>query len=364
MMLRSTTFPAGRIPSFENFTTHDVWEEILSEISMGIIRAGHYQLLREALRRYPTNRVFAELYETYVSGQAADRVTGTQIASLLHGLRVQGPDGRQFLVDDAPAEQTVGDLAANIADHYFEGSVFERESLVADAVGSDGEGHRLDPTLTLALAGISDGDLVRVNWQPGRQLRTVSPRGRASTAQEVVKVILVGEGAAGKTSLITAIGNKPFEESTRTHGIDIQSLAVDDLESGIQVTLRFWDFGGQPVYRITHPLFFSAHALYLVVWSARVGSEKDDVRGWLTRITQRVGDAAAIMIVATHRDEAPDTELDYAALEQEFPGLLQGDYRVDNKSRTGIPELRDVCALGPGGQRDLCAGGGSAAGLL
>jgi hypothetical protein len=65
---------------------------------------------------------------------------------------------------------------------------------------------------------------------------------------------------------------------------------------------RFWDFGGQQAYRATHQFFFSSDALYLVVWNARAGQDKDDVAGWLNRILQRVGDRAKAMLVATHSD--------------------------------------------------------------
>jgi hypothetical protein len=55
--------------------------------------------------------------------------------------------------------------------------------------------------------------------------------------------------------------------------------------------------------------------LYVLVWNARAGHDKDDVRGWLHRIRTRVGgpgaNAVQVLIVATHADEARP-ELDYA----------------------------------------------------
>lgn len=35
------------------------------------------------------------------------------------------------------------------------------------------------------------------------------------------------------------------------------------------MTLNAWDFGGQREYRSTHQIFFTAPALYLVVWKPR-----------------------------------------------------------------------------------------------
>jgi Leucine-rich repeat (LRR) protein len=119
------------------------------------------------------------------------------------------------------------------------------------------------------------------------------------------KLILVGEGEVGKTCLLSALCDEPFVEGLpSTHGVDIKlvkltvpyaigeptylespkkptipdallkELAMPEAEEFIspttqtEITLNAWDFGGQRVYRPTHQLFFSAPAVYLVVWSS------------------------------------------------------------------------------------------------
>ena len=153
------------------------------------------------------------------------------------------------------------------------------------------------------------------------------------------KVLLVGEGTVGKTSLVAALSGDPFQDQSRTHGIEVHSMELRHPDSGVGMTLRFWDFGGQQVYQATHQFFFSSDALYLVVWNARAGQDKDNVVGWLTRIRQRVGDNAKVMLVATHSDVV-EPDLDYAALRRKFPNLLCGHYAVDNRTGRGILELR------------------------
>ena len=174
-------------------------------------------------------------------------------------------------------------------------------------------------------------------------LRQQSARLSKAEEQELAghetKVVLVGEGAVGKTSLVTALLGDPFEEHTRTHGIDIHSLVLDHPESGVAMRLRFWDFGGQTIYRTTHQFFFSPHAVYLVVWNARAGQNKDDVAGWLNHIRLRLGDSAKVMIVATHSDQA-EPDLDYASMQRTFGDTLCGHYGVDNRSGAGITDLR------------------------
>ncbi|MFT5095881.1 MAG: internalin A, partial [Porticoccaceae bacterium] len=108
------------------------------------------------------------------------------------------------------------------------------------------------------------------------------------------KLVLVGEGNVGKTSLVAALREESFVENrSTTHGIEVRSFEVDHPEeSDIRVRLNSWDFGGQAVYRITHQFFFSRRSLFLVVWWPREGVEQNDVEGWIERIQLRVGNDA------------------------------------------------------------------------
>ena len=166
-----------------------------------------------------------------------------------------------------------------------------------------------------------------------------------ATPQYEAKVLLVGEGNVGKTSLIAALQDAPFIEGRETtHGIEIQSLSMRHPDLEVCMTIRMWDFGGQEVYRITHQFFFSRRAIYLVVWNPREGQEQGEVEGWLRRIRLRVRQDARALVVATHCDER-HPELDYPHLRQIFPKLLVSQFEVDNRSGHGIPELRDGIAI-------------------
>ena len=162
--------------------------------------------------------------------------------------------------------------------------------------------------------------------------------------QYEAKVLLVGEGNVGKTSLIAALHHERFIDGrSTTHGIEIQPLVLSHPSLARSMTLRTWDFGGQEVYRITHQFFFTKRALYVMVWSAREGQERNEVEDWLKRIRMRVASEARAVIVATHCDER-SPELDYPQLRKTFPDLLRGSYEVDNRTSSGIERLRSALA--------------------
>ncbi len=155
------------------------------------------------------------------------------------------------------------------------------------------------------------------------------------------KLILVGEGGVGKTSLLAALrGEAWVENRATTHGVEvsIKSLAVKDPEKGTEITLNGWDFGGQNIYRHTHQLFFTAPAVYLAVWEPRRGPEQCCVAEWIKMIKHRAYDETRpaerprILVVATHG--GPKERLDHIdeqALRAEFGDLIAGFYHVDSK---------------------------------
>ncbi|GLY24443.1 COR domain-containing protein [Micromonospora sp. NBRC 101691] len=158
------------------------------------------------------------------------------------------------------------------------------------------------------------------------------------------KVLIVGEGAVGKTSLLAAMKGEEFVENRNTtHGLEIYPLSFRHPDLDTDMTVRAWDFGGQEVYRITHQFFFSRRALYVLVWNARKGQEQSEVEDWLRRIRLRVGREARAILVPTHCDQR-NPEIDLEQLKQAFPHMLSGQFPVDNKSGIGIPELRDEVA--------------------
>jgi GTPase SAR1 family protein len=165
-----------------------------------------------------------------------------------------------------------------------------------------------------------------------------------------VKLILIGEGGVGKTCLMDALQGLAWQEHDNTHGINIRSFRVVDPDSGAEITINGWDFGGQPVYRSTHQLFFSASAIYLVVWKPREGTQQGSVREWIRLVKHREPDAK-ILVVATHdgpQQHQPD--IDRQELWDLFgKEMVLGFFHVDSKpdeygKRRGIEELKQAIA--------------------
>nr|VFK39292.1 MAG: Leucine rich repeat-containing protein [Candidatus Kentron sp. TC] len=181
-------------------------------------------------------------------------------------------------------------------------------------------------------------------------LRYLRAQANAQITLNQAKLILVGEGEVGKTCLMDALEGLPWREHDTTHGIEIRPTSVIDSDSGKEITLNGWDFGGQRVYRPTHQLFFSAPAVYLVVWKPREGPQAGFVREWISLVKHREPEAR-MLIVATHGGPGQrQPDIDRQGLLDLFgEETIRGFFHVESKpdengQRRGVGELKKAIA--------------------
>jgi internalin A len=169
------------------------------------------------------------------------------------------------------------------------------------------------------------------------------------------KLILLGEGKVGKTTLLKALtGKKTRTGEPTTHGLQIAvaPLYLPHPMQDSKFQLNAWDFGGQEVYRVTHQFFFSPHAIYLLVWEPRMGVMQCQVEDWLKLIRLRVGEKARVIIVSTHsRTGGRIARIDRPAFQDAFGDMIVDFLEVDSMvkdpntgEKVGITHLKSLIA--------------------
>lgn len=87
---------------------------------------------------------------------------------------------------------------------------------------------------------------------------------------ERVKIIIVGNGRVGKTSMFKRLKNLGFNPNEKpTKGIQIGELKKTDLPDVQMERLlaSVWDFGGQEIFYASHQFFLAEEALYILAWT-------------------------------------------------------------------------------------------------
>jgi internalin A len=159
----------------------------------------------------------------------------------------------------------------------------------------------------------------------------------------ISKMVVVGEGGVGKTSLLRRLRGEPFvaDEKT-THGIEIKQLPLaHPSQDDVTMLLNTWDFGGQEIYHATHQFFLTNRSLYVLAWNARLGYEQGKLNYWLDTIAVRAPQSP-IILVATHTDER-EADLPLAELQRSYPRIV-GHVEISSKSGDGLDRLRQLIA--------------------
>jgi internalin A len=185
--------------------------------------------------------------------------------------------------------------------------------------------------------------------------------GEKGTPLLELKLLLVGRGKAGKTSLVKRLaGETPSENESETHSISIRELDIECPRG--QVRTRAWDFGGQEILHSTHQFFLTERSLYLLVLEPRTGAAQRDAEYWLKLIETQGGGSPVIVVM--NWSHGKRWRVDEVKLKRKFPFIvdflstdaLHGDGIEELQrciSETVDRRMRDVWLPFPGKWREI-----------
>nr|WP_242039802.1 COR domain-containing protein [Anabaena sphaerica] len=150
------------------------------------------------------------------------------------------------------------------------------------------------------------------------------------------KLLLIGQGSVGKTSLIERlIRNKYENNQPQTDGLNVETWNVQVNSKDIR--LNVWDFGGQEIYHATHQFFLTKRSLYLLVCNCRTSEEENRIEYWL-KLIESFGGQSPVIIVGNKKDEQP-LDINRKALREKYPNI-QDIIETSCQDNIGIDELR------------------------
>jgi hypothetical protein len=139
------------------------------------------------------------------------------------------------------------------------------------------------------------------------------------------KVLILGEGSAGKTSLLRRLYQPalplPTEEET-TKGIDIHHHQFSGRQ-GQPFRLNVWDFGGQQIYHATHQFFLTKRSLYILLDDTRSNHRSvhdEGFKSWLELI-ETLSEASPVLIFQNEKADRSKS-IDEAGIKGRFPNVM------------------------------------------
>lgn len=150
------------------------------------------------------------------------------------------------------------------------------------------------------------------------------------------KIILIGDGGAGKTSLVKRLLDQEFDpQEIQTSGISINHKDVRIKDEDIKVSI--WDFGGQEIMHSTHQFFLSKRSLYMILVDSR---QEGKVEYWLKHV-ESFGGTSPVLMIINKIDENPSFDLNRRFLTSKYPNI-KGFLKISCKTSEGLDELYEV----------------------
>ena len=140
------------------------------------------------------------------------------------------------------------------------------------------------------------------------------------------KMLILGEGGAGKTSLLRRLyqpGQPLPTESETTRGIAIYRHDFK-LSNGRPFRLNVWDFGGQQIYHATHQFFLTHRSLYVLVDDTRkdYNSVSDEGFKYWLELMDVFGGHSPILIFQNEKD-GRSKAIDFGGIRQRYDNVKE-----------------------------------------
>jgi hypothetical protein len=140
------------------------------------------------------------------------------------------------------------------------------------------------------------------------------------------KLLIVGEGGAGKTSLLRRMFLPDLDLPTEdeiTYGIDIHCYEFP-ISEGRTFRLNTWDFGGQQIYHATHQFFLTKRSLYILVDDTRSDHRSIHDEGfkfWL-EVVETLSEGCPLLIFQNEKG-GRSKQIDEAGIKGRFPNVQE-----------------------------------------
>lgn len=152
-----------------------------------------------------------------------------------------------------------------------------------------------------------------------------------------MKVILVGSSGVGKTSLISAYTNNPFDNGTSPTVAPAQNSATVNIGDKT-IDIEIWDTAGQEKFYAISQMFYRDSDAAIVCFDKNA---LDTVEGWVSRVRAEVPECT-IILALTKEDMLTDEETeDLESKGHELMSTLNAHsfLLTSAKTRNGVKEL-------------------------
>jgi len=172
-------------------------------------------------------------------------------------------------------------------------------------------------------------------------------------AQQQFKVVLLGEGCVGKTSLVLRYCQNTFNEKHLTT-LQASFLKKRLNLGGKRVDLAIWDTAGQERFHALGPIYYRDSNGAVLVYDITDEDSFNKVKNWVKELRKMLGQDICLAICGNKMDMEKNRRVDQATAERYAASVGAVHFHTSAKQDKGIGEMfldlsKRMIAAGSGG---------------
>lgn len=154
-----------------------------------------------------------------------------------------------------------------------------------------------------------------------------------------LKVIVVGNGQVGKTSMITRFAKGIFtNEYKKTIGVDFLEKKMHLNSIGEEVTFLLWDTAGQEEYDAITRTYYKGAGACILAFSTTDRASFEAIESWHQKVTEECGNIVMVL-VQNKVDLMDDAVMDVSEVEYKAKKLRLKLYRTFVKDDLNVSDV-------------------------
>lgn len=160
---------------------------------------------------------------------------------------------------------------------------------------------------TVVEAAVSDVESAMVTEIKNRRPKAPRPGAAPDSYQYLFKLMVIGEGAVGKTTLVNRYVTGTFERDYKTtigsqFAVKLTYISPPEAEYATGIKIQAWDVAGQARFKAVRKMYYSGAAGIIIVFDVTRRRSFTELAKWIQEADESIGARVPILLVGNKTD--------------------------------------------------------------
>ncbi len=166
------------------------------------------------------------------------------------------------------------------------------------------------PVVTPVIVDVSDTESAIVTEIRNRRPKAPRPGSAPDSYQYLFKLMVIGEGAVGKTTLVNRYVTGTFERDYKTtigsqFAVKLAHISPPDAEYSTGIKIQAWDVAGQARFKAVRKMYYSGAAGIIIVFDVTRRRSFTELSKWVQEADESIG-ARVPTVCVGNKTDLPD----------------------------------------------------------